>query len=69
ADSPVNRGKKSTTFYLAPYAYSGVSDKSVPPPKEGVFNVYSEDGVGPDVRVEFPIQGKQAANNRDLSGR
>ncbi|MEI8290626.1 MAG: beta-L-arabinofuranosidase domain-containing protein [Verrucomicrobiota bacterium] len=63
ADSPVKRGKKSTMFYLAPYAYSGVSDKSVPPPKEGVFNVYSEDGAGPDVRVEFPIKGRQTANN------
>ncbi len=63
ANSPANGKQISTTFYLTPYAYSGVSDKPVPPPKDGVFNVYSEDGVGPDVRVEFPVQGKQTANN------
>jgi len=62
ADSPVNNGKNSTTFYLTPYAYSGVSEKPVPPPKAGVFNPYSEDGAGPDVCVEFPVQGKPAAN-------
>jgi len=45
---------KPTPIFLVPYAYSGVSDKPVPPPKEGVFNVYSEDGVGSQVRVEFP---------------
>jgi len=44
------------SFVVTPYTFSGVSDKPVPPPKEGVFNVYSEDGVGKDVRVEFPIR-------------
>jgi DUF1680 family protein len=49
------------TIFVTPYAYCGVSDKPVPPPKEGVFNVYSEDGVGQAVRVEFPITGSEAA--------
>jgi len=46
---------KRIPILLVPYAYSGVSDKPVPPPREGVFNVYSEDGVGAQVRVEFPL--------------
>ena len=62
--NPLVNGKQNIeAFILTPYAYSGVSDKPVPPPKEGVFNVYSEDGAGPDVRVEFPIKGRQTANN------
>ena len=47
--------RKTTPLLLSPYVYSGVSDKLVPPPKQGVFNVYSEDGVGDRVRVEFPL--------------
>jgi uncharacterized protein len=43
------------TIVLSPYAYSGVSDKPKPPDKPGIFNVYSEDGVGSAVRVEFPV--------------
>lgn len=52
---------KRTPIFLVPYAYSGVSDKPVPPPKEGVFNAYTEDGVGKAVRVEFPITWSEAA--------
>ena len=62
-NSPVGGKRNIEAFILTPYAYSGVSDKREPPPKDGVFNVYSEDGVGPDVRVEFPVLGKQAANH------
>ena len=50
-----------TTIFVTPYAYCGVSDKPVPPPKEGVFNVYSEDGVGKAVRVEFPVTVSEAS--------
>jgi DUF1680 family protein len=56
ADSPINGKPNIEAFFLTPYAYSGVSDKPMPPPKEGVFNVYSEDGVGGAVRVEFPVR-------------
>jgi len=63
ANSPLGGKRNIEAFILTPYAYSGVSDKPVPPPKEGVFNPYSEDSVGPDVHVEFPVQGKQAANH------
>ena len=54
-------GKSSSetnSVLLVPYAFCGVSDKPVPPPKEGVFNVYSEDGVGKQVRVEFLSPGR-----------
>jgi uncharacterized protein len=54
-----------TPIFLTPYAYCGVSEKPVPPPKEGVFNVYSEDGVGKAVRVEFPLN---RVNTRTASG-
>ena len=43
------------SIIMTPYAFSGVSDKPVPKPREGVFNVYSEDGVGKSVKVEFPL--------------
>ncbi len=46
-------GADADSILLVPYAFSGVSDKPAPPPKEGVFNPYSEDGVGAQVRVEF----------------
>jgi DUF1680 family protein len=52
---PGNNKPNQTAIVLTPYAYCGVSDKPVPPPKKGVFNVYSEDGVGDRVRVEFPL--------------
>jgi DUF1680 family protein len=42
-----------TAMLITPYAFSGVSDKPMPPPKEGVFNVYSEDAEGEAVRVKF----------------
>ena len=61
ANASANRKQDGASFFLTPYAYSGVSDKPVPPPKEGVFNVYSEDGVGQAVRVEFPIRLNEAA--------
>jgi DUF1680 family protein len=47
--------RKSVPLIFVPYVYSRVYDKPMPPPKEGVFNVYSEDGLGKDVRVEFPV--------------
>ena len=46
--------RKTVPLTFVPYVYSRVDDKPMPPPKEGVFNVYSEDGLGKDVRVEFP---------------
>jgi DUF1680 family protein len=55
--------RKAVPLIFAPYVYSRVYDKPLPPPKEGVFNVYSEDGVGKDVRVEFPLPAAHPALN------
>lgn len=59
-----NSKQNHTAIFLTPYAYSGVSDKPVPPPQEGVFNVYSEEGAGKAVRVEFPVPAGKLANNK-----
>jgi DUF1680 family protein len=45
---------------LVPYAYAKVSDKPIPAPNELVISVYGEDGVGPNVRVEFPAASEGA---------
>jgi len=53
ASASGNAGSGTDSIILVPYAFSGVSDKPAPPAKTGVFNPYSEDGVGSQVRVEF----------------
>ena len=52
--------RNSAPVTFVPYVYSRVYDKPMPPPREGVFNVYSEDGLGKDVRVEFPFADRAA---------
>ena len=63
--SPVGGNQNGGSFFLTPYSYSGVSDKPVPPPQEGVFNVYSEEGAGKAVRVEFPAPAGKLAVNKN----
>lgn len=59
---PADVGKRGAdSVLLTPYAYAGVSEKPMPPERAGVFNVYSEDGVGDAVRVEFEIPRREAA--------
>lgn len=54
SDTQSGRAEKiRTDILLTPYAFSWLSSKPVPPPEAGVFNVYSEDGVGKRVCADF----------------
>lgn len=54
----VQDGKASDrSVVLVPYAYAKVSEKPNPPANDLLISVYAEDGVGPNVRVEFPASG------------